>query len=223
MSEPLTMTEEELQQKIAEAVKKATEEATEAVEETVAKEEEEGEAEDADPNADYSLEEIYQFIKKRMAEDACAEDSAEEVEEEKKEDEEVSVKDARANSHAIFAITFRIAYARNTAEEAAIVGLNRAQAHHRLTDRHTRQRGCGIELGGEIPRGAPLKQARTHRSVQVGNRGELQYVGAAGNLNIVAVTLDNAAHKINNMGVLAQVLFAGHRAISEGRRACQTH
>ena len=66
----------------SEAAPEATEEATEAVEETVAPEEEEGNAEDADPNADYSLEEIYQFIKKRMAEDACAEDSAEEDEEE---------------------------------------------------------------------------------------------------------------------------------------------
>ena len=76
------------------AAPEATEEATEAVEETVAPEDE---AEDADPNADYSLEEIYQFIKKRMAEDeaataaedSCAEDSAEEVEEEEKEEEEV--------------------------------------------------------------------------------------------------------------------------------------
>ena len=76
----------------SEAAPEATEEATEAVEETVAPEGEEGKAEDADPNADYSLEEIYQFIKKRMAEDAaCAEDSAEEVEEEKEEDEEEEV------------------------------------------------------------------------------------------------------------------------------------
>ena len=73
----------------SEAAPEATEEATEAVEETVAKEDE---AEDADPNANYTLEEIYQFIKKRMAEDAaCAEDSAEEVEEEKQEDEEEEV------------------------------------------------------------------------------------------------------------------------------------
>ena len=73
----------------SEAAPEATEEATEAVEETVAKEDE---AEDADPNANYTLEEIYQFIKKRMAEDAaCAEDSAEEVEEEKEEDEEEEV------------------------------------------------------------------------------------------------------------------------------------
>ena len=75
----------------SEAAPEATEEATAAVEETVAPEEEEGKAEDADPNADYSLEEIYQFIKKRMAEYACAEDSAEEVEEEKEEDEEEEV------------------------------------------------------------------------------------------------------------------------------------
>ena len=66
-----------------------TEEATEAVEETVAPEEE---AKDAEPgaNADYTLEEIYQFIKKRMAEDSCAGDSAEEVEKEEEEKEEVT-------------------------------------------------------------------------------------------------------------------------------------
>lgn len=43
------------------------EEVEETVEETEAPE---GKPEDEDPNADYSLEEIYQFIKKRMAEDA---------------------------------------------------------------------------------------------------------------------------------------------------------
>lgn len=69
------------------AAPEATEEATEAVEETVAEEE----AEDADPNPEYTLEEIYQFVKKRQAEDAgeatdgCA-DSAEEVEEEEEEE-----------------------------------------------------------------------------------------------------------------------------------------
>ena len=68
----------------------AKEEAEETVEETVAPEGEE-KTEDADPgaNADYTLEEIYQFIKKRMAEDSCAGDSAEEVEEEKDEEKEV--------------------------------------------------------------------------------------------------------------------------------------
>jgi hypothetical protein len=71
------------------AAPEATEEATEAVEETVAPEEE---AKDADPNPEYTLEEIYQFVKKRMAEDSCAGDSAEEVEEaEKEEDEEEEV------------------------------------------------------------------------------------------------------------------------------------
>lgn len=65
----------------------AEEAAEEVAEETVAPEGKE--AEDADPNTDYTLEEIYQFIKKRMAEDACA-DSAEEVEtEEEKKDEGV--------------------------------------------------------------------------------------------------------------------------------------
>lgn len=74
-----------------------TEEVAETVEETVAPEGEK-EAEDADPNSDYSLEEIYQFIKKRMAEDACA-DSAEEVEEESEEDEEEE-KDEVVTDHA---------------------------------------------------------------------------------------------------------------------------
>lgn len=48
--------------------------------------------EDADPNAEYSLEEIYQFIKKRMAEDSAEEvEPVEEGEEEiaEKEEEEV--------------------------------------------------------------------------------------------------------------------------------------
>ena len=80
----------------SEAAPEATEEATEAVEETVAPEGEEGKAEDADPNPEYTLEEIYQFCKKRRQEDeaaeaadACAGDSAEEVEEEEDEEEEV--------------------------------------------------------------------------------------------------------------------------------------
>lgn len=81
------------------AAPEATEEATEAVEETVAPEgTEEEKTEDAESGAlsEYSLEEIYQYIKKRDAEEAgeatdgCATDGAEEVEEEeKKEDEEV--------------------------------------------------------------------------------------------------------------------------------------
>lgn len=65
--------------------------AEETVEETVAPEGEE-KTEDAEPgaNADYTLEEIYQFIKKRMAEDACATDGAEEVKEEEKKEEVVT-------------------------------------------------------------------------------------------------------------------------------------
>lgn len=52
------------------------------------------ETKDDDPNPSYTLEEIYQFIKKRMAEeeaeatDGCAKDGAEEVEEEKEEEDE---------------------------------------------------------------------------------------------------------------------------------------
>ena len=71
------------------APEEATEEATETVEETVAPEGEEKEAEDADPNSEYTLEEIYQFIKKRMAEDCGTGDGAEEVEKEEDEEEEV--------------------------------------------------------------------------------------------------------------------------------------
>ena len=78
----------------AEAAPEATEEVAEIAEETEVPAEE-GEPEDADPeaNADYTLEEIYQFIKKRMAEDAACQDEApeaeEEVEEEEKDEEEV--------------------------------------------------------------------------------------------------------------------------------------
>lgn len=69
----------------------AEESAEETVEETVAPEGEE-KTEDAEPgaNAVYTLEEIYQFIKKRMAEDACATDGAEEVKEEEKKEEVVT-------------------------------------------------------------------------------------------------------------------------------------
>lgn len=74
------------------AAPEATEETTEAVEETVAPEGEE--AEDADPNSEYTLEEIYQFIKKRMAEDSATgdcgtQDDGEEVETEEEKEKEV--------------------------------------------------------------------------------------------------------------------------------------
>ena len=82
------------------AAPEATEEATEAVEETVAPEGEE-KTEDAESGtlSEYTLEEIYQYIKKRQAEDAgeatdgCSKDSAEEVEEEKEKEEEKVVTD----------------------------------------------------------------------------------------------------------------------------------
>ena len=60
--------------------------AEEIAEETEAPESEE-ETGDADPNAEYSLEEIYQFIKKRMAEDAEAESEPEEETEETSDEE----------------------------------------------------------------------------------------------------------------------------------------
>ena len=78
----------------AEAAPEATEEVAEIAEETEVPPAEEGEPKDAEPgaNADYTLEEIYQFIKKRMAEDAACQDEApdaeaeENVEEEKEEE-----------------------------------------------------------------------------------------------------------------------------------------
>ncbi len=78
----------------AEAAPEATEGVAEIAEETEVPPAEEGEPEDAEPgaNADYTLEEIYQFIKKRMAEDAACQDEApdaeaeEDVEEEKEEE-----------------------------------------------------------------------------------------------------------------------------------------
>lgn len=91
-----------------EAGEEATEEVSEVAEETEAPAEDEAaeeetaaeekaveEAEDADPadNAEYTLEEIYQFIKKRMAEDAACEDEAPEAEEEVEEEKEEVVTD----------------------------------------------------------------------------------------------------------------------------------
>lgn len=76
----------------AEGGEEAKEEAKVEVEET---EDPEGKAEDAEPNgnAEYTLEEIYQFIKKRMAEDAAACDGGEEVKEEEEKKEEKVVAD----------------------------------------------------------------------------------------------------------------------------------
>lgn len=79
-----------------EAAPEATEKVAEIAEETEVPPAEEGEPKDAEPgaNADYTLEEIYQFIKKRMAEDAACQDEApkaeEETEEEEKEEEVVT-------------------------------------------------------------------------------------------------------------------------------------
>lgn len=89
---------EEAEETVAETTETAVEEPVAEETEEIAEETEipaEGEeAEDADPNPEYSLEEIYQFCKKRMAEDACADEttdeaSEEEVSEEEKEEEEV--------------------------------------------------------------------------------------------------------------------------------------
>lgn len=83
---------EEVPAPAAEGGEEAKEEAKAEVEET---EDPEGKAEDAEPdgNAEYTLEEIYQFIKKRMAEDAAACDGGEEVKEEEEKKEEKVVAD----------------------------------------------------------------------------------------------------------------------------------
>ena len=88
-----TVEETEEETVTEESAPEETEEVKETVEETVAPEGEKKETEDEDPNAQYSLEEIYQFIKKRMAEDSCAGDSAEEVEEKEEEEEKEVVTD----------------------------------------------------------------------------------------------------------------------------------
>ena len=93
---------EEAEETVAETTETAVEEpVAESTEEIVEQTEvpaENEEAEDADPNPEYSLEEIYQFCKKRMAEDACAEkeettDEASEEEVSEEEDEEEVVTD----------------------------------------------------------------------------------------------------------------------------------
>ena len=71
---------------MAETAKQDTEEFKEGLKAPATEDEEEGSG-----NADYTLEEIYQFIKKRMAEDSCATDGAEEVKEEKEEEKEDEV------------------------------------------------------------------------------------------------------------------------------------
>ena len=81
-----TVTETEEAPLVEGEAPEAETQAEEVVEETATPEGKE--AEDADPNPEYTLEEIYQFCKKRMAEDACA-DSAEEVKEEEEKEEEV--------------------------------------------------------------------------------------------------------------------------------------
>lgn len=89
--------EEAAAEEPAETTEPAAEEETvtteEIAEETEIPAEGEKEAEDADPNPEYTLEEIYQFCKKRREEDeaaaadASACDSAEEVEEAEEEEE----------------------------------------------------------------------------------------------------------------------------------------
>lgn len=80
----------------AEAAPEATEEVAEIAEETEVPPAEEGEPKDADPNPEYTAEELYQFMKKRLAEDGFIKDcqdeapEAEEKVEEEKEEEVVT-------------------------------------------------------------------------------------------------------------------------------------
>ncbi len=89
-----TVEETETEEPAADEEAGSSEEAKETVEETEAPEGKE-EAKDADPNPEYSMEELYQFMKKRLAEDGyikdgCTKDGDEEVEEEEKKEEEVT-------------------------------------------------------------------------------------------------------------------------------------
>ena len=94
VSEETTESVEETEAPLTEgAAPEVTEETEQAVEETVAPEGEE--AKDAEsPLNEYTLEEIYQYCKKRRAEeegeaaDGCAKDGAEETEKEEKKEEE---------------------------------------------------------------------------------------------------------------------------------------
>ena len=83
------------------------------------KAEEEIKTEDADPDPEYSMEEIYQFIKKRMAEDAEAPAEGEEVEEEKEEVTEEETEDCNTKDHGMPGITLG-----GTSAPAAKGGLN---------------------------------------------------------------------------------------------------
>jgi len=82
----------------AEEAPEATKEVAEIAEETEVPPAEEGEPEDADPNPEYTAEELYQFMKKRLAEDGLIKDTCqdeapkaeEETEEEEKEEEVVT-------------------------------------------------------------------------------------------------------------------------------------
>lgn len=82
----------QVDEEITESTELVEGEAPEAEEETETTEEEveETEAKDADPNPEYTMEEIYQFIKKRLAEDAEMEESEEEeIEDTSCEEDEV--------------------------------------------------------------------------------------------------------------------------------------
>lgn len=84
-----TEADEPAEETVEEEVKESEDgDITEALE---AKTEEKEEVKDDDPLSEYTLEEIYQYVKKRTQEDMNAEDSAEVVEDEEKEEEEEEV------------------------------------------------------------------------------------------------------------------------------------
>lgn len=93
-------TEEAVEETVAPEGEPAEDGAAEEAMGSAKEEPEKDPTEDADPNAEYTLEEIYQFCKKRRAEDeaseaedGCAKDGAEEVEEEEEKEEEDIVTD----------------------------------------------------------------------------------------------------------------------------------
>lgn len=103
VSEETTESVEETEAPLTEgAAPEVTEKTEQAVEETVAPEGEE--AKDAEsPLNEYTLEEIYQYCKKRMAEesetgDGCAKDGAEETEKEEEEKEEKEEKEVTTDN-----------------------------------------------------------------------------------------------------------------------------
>lgn len=85
----------------AEAAPEATEEVAEIAEETEVPPAEEGEPKDADPNPEYTAEELYQFMKKRLAEDGLIKDTCQDEAPEAEEETEEEEKEEVVSDHAM--------------------------------------------------------------------------------------------------------------------------